>query len=150
MNQLILGGILLALVGGYVWHCEAQKREYSVFLNETRRQGKEAKASADKKIAAYQAAKEKSDAENKALRAGNAALDLKLRGERAARGYLPPATPGAQRPDRASFDRAELGGALRRLDERVSGLIGEGDASRIDLDTARRWAQELQRDRIAP
>ena len=44
----------------------------------------------------------------------------------------------------ACFDRAELEQALRRFDEGVTGIIGEGDADAVGLNSVREWAQTLR------
>ena len=134
--------VIAVLVGGYVWHCEKGKREHAVFVSNVERLGKEAKAAAELKAAADLKAKEKADAEAKRLHADNTALAQRLRDARARSGVLPPAAPTAKRPDLITFDRAELERAIQFLDAGVWGIAKEGDEARIDLDVAKRWAQE--------
>jgi hypothetical protein len=54
--------------------------------------------------------------------------------------YVPAAPANSRSPETACFDRRQLEQALRRLDAGVSGLVGEGDETRLKLDTAIRWA----------
>lgn len=140
--QLVIFALVASAIGLYIWHCEKTKLDHAVFRSEVERAGKEAKAEADKREADDKKAKEKADEENKRMSDNVAALNLKLRNERAARSYVPAAAPGARRPDVAPFDRAELERAIQRLDGGVSGLIAEGDQARVGLDTARKWAQD--------
>jgi len=86
--------------------------------------------------------KERADRENAKLRDSNAALARSLRDSRARASYVPAPAPGAKRPEYATFDRAILERAIQHLDERVSGIVAEGDKARIDLDTAKGWANE--------
>jgi len=70
-------------------------------------------------------------------------LDLRrLRNQRSASGGLPKAPAASSRPDLAAFDRAELAGALRALDDDFQAIAGEGAAATIGLDSAKRWAQQ--------
>jgi len=113
---------------------------FEVFKAEVKAKGDAAAAEAARIDAENAKRKEKADAERKRLLSANADLAARLRDARAGRGYVPEAAPGSASPDRAAFNRAELDGALRRLDAGVSGLIAEGDAARLGLDSAREWA----------
>lgn len=120
---------------------DALQAQYSAFVDKVRATGLEAKKAAEAKEKSDKERKEKSDAENTELRANNTALAKRLRDERARSRFVPAAAPGSTSPDRACFGRSELERALQRLDEAVSGLVAEGDAARIDLNTAKGWAK---------
>lgn len=117
------------------------KQEYARFQADVQAKGEAAAREAARIDAENARRKEKSDAERKRLLTINAGLADRLRDSRSGRGYVPEPAPGSASPDRAAFNRTELDAALRRLDAGVSGLIAEGDAARIGLDTAREWAQ---------
>lgn len=86
--------------------------------------------------------KEKADAENKRT-INNLRADVKrLRDERTRGGGLSAPAPSAESPDRICFDPAKLSGALRKFDEGVLGIVAECSEAVINLDTAKRWAQE--------
>jgi len=138
-----IGGLSLAL-WVHTNRLESVKREYAAFVATVKAQGEEQLRRNKETIARDLKAKERIDAENRRLRSNLATRDLQLRQSRADAGYVPAASPGSASPDRAAFDRSELDGAIRQLDASVSGLIAEGDQARIDLDTARRWAQERE------
>ena len=121
---------------------DAVKREYAAFVATVKAQGEEQERRNKETIARDLKAKERIDAENRRLRSNLATRDLELRNARSSSGYVPAASPGSASPDRASFDRAELDGAIRRLDESVSGIVAQGDQARLDLDAAKRWVQE--------
>ena len=138
---LVLAGFALAwTIQG--WRLDAANAKYDKFVIQTEALGKEAERKAEAQRLNDIKRKEQADAENKhtidSLRADN----KRLRNERAAGSYVPPAGPGASRPDLACFDRTELESALRQLDEEVSGLIGEGAEAVGDLNTAKTWAQK--------
>lgn len=139
--QLIAIGLLV--LSGYLYykHCESVKAEYVLVIAEAKRLGAEQEKKTQEIISRNIREKEKADSENSRLRKSNAALSRSLRESRSRGQFLPPAPSGAKRPERACIDRAEFERALQRLDERVSGLIEEGDKARIDLDTAKDWAQ---------
>jgi hypothetical protein len=138
--QLIAIGLLVLTVFGYVKHCQSVKEDYFNFVEKTKLIGEEQERKTKETIARNLKEKERSDAENKRLRTANAALSRSLRESRSSRQYLPAPSPSAKRPDAATFDRGELERAIQSLDERVSGLIEQGDKARIDLDTAKEWA----------
>ena len=67
--------------------------------------------------------------------------DIKRMRDDRTRGRFVPAAPASSRnPGIACFDRAELEQAIRRLDSGVSGLLEQGDADAVGLNTARAWA----------
>jgi hypothetical protein len=119
----------------------ATKAEYSAFVAEVQAKGQAAEKAAQETIKRDKQAKETTDAQNLKLRSANAALAASLRQSRATSGILSAAPTGSSRPDLACYDRAFLERSLQRFDAGTSGLVGEGDAYRIDLDGARDWAQ---------
>jgi hypothetical protein len=146
MGYVVLGlGTVVLILGTLLKiqtaRLDSVKAEYFSFVEKTKLAGEEQERKTKETIARNLKEKERSDAENKRLRTANAALSRSLRESRSSRQYLPAPSPSAKRPDAATFDRAELERAIQLLDERVSGLIEQGDQARIDLDTARTWAQ---------
>ena len=60
------------------------------------------------------------------------------------RGSLVPQNPaGSASPNLACFDRAELDSALREFSRATSELAIEGESATIDLDTGKKWIQEI-------
>jgi hypothetical protein len=137
---VVVAGLLLALKIQTA-RLESSEARYFNFVEKTKLLGEEQERKSKETIARNLKEKERSDAENKRLRSTNAALSRSLRESRSGRQFVPAPSPSAKRPDAATFDRAELERAIQLLDERVSGLIEQGDQARIDLDTARTWAQ---------
>ena len=140
----IIGLAVVSGVGWYIYDCESTKTDYAVFKSNVELLGKKAKADAENLEAQDKLAKEKADAENKTLRSDNAALAKRLRDARSRSGRVPEASPTARRPDLITLDRAELRRTLEYLDERGSGIAEESDQGRIDLNTAKTWAQGRQ------
>lgn len=139
--QFIAGAGIVLAIGGYYLDCEHNKNDYKNFVASLKADQKLAE-----KVSGIQAKNDRRKNEilhneNANLRASNAALSRSLRDARSRANYLPPAAPGAKRPEVATFDRQELERAIQRLDDRVSGIIEKGDQARIDLDTARSWAK---------
>jgi hypothetical protein len=85
--------------------------------------------------------KEKADAEHTQTIAALNADIKRLRVERARRSFVPGAATSAGRPGIACFDATELESAIRGLDQEVRGLVDQGSAAIVDLNTAKRWAQ---------
>lgn len=142
LNPWVLLALTLAGASlfGYGLHIGNQRLEsYQIAVKAV---GKVQEANTKRIIAENKSRKEKADASNTKLVADNAALNKQLRNERARRGYVPAAAPGAKSPNTAKVNRAELERAIQRLDERVSGIVAQCDKGRIDLDTAKDWAQE--------
>lgn len=110
------------------------------FVSTTKAQGEAAQKEADAKAKADRQLKESSDREYQTAIAGLRADVERMRNARARAGYVPAAPAGSRSPGLACFDRADLEGALRRLDAGISGLIGEGDADAVGLNVGRRWA----------
>lgn len=119
------------------------KAEYAKFQAEIRATGEAAIRAAKQREAEDQKRKEQADAALAKTRkdmAGVYAAYQRLRDQRAASGFLPPATAGSSRPDRACFNRAELERTLGVLDAEGAGIAAEGDDARVGLDAAKRWA----------
>jgi hypothetical protein len=131
---LILYGLIVLAVGGYVWHCEAVKAENTkaAAIAEQQQIENAKKAFRDLKV------KERSD-ENYELRI--AALERRLRQPRAS--LLPAVTPAAGSPPTITFDHRQLDDALRSFDSGVAELVGEGEKAVIGLDEARSWARSI-------
>lgn len=122
---------------------DALVAKYNKFVADTKAAGDEQNRKTAKTIADNQAAKESADGQNLKLRRANADLATSLLSARASRGYLPPAAAGTARPELACFDRTLFESAAKRLDEGLSGLAGEGDGFRVDLDSAKAWSKAV-------
>lgn len=146
-------GVALLVTAGFAYlqtgRLSIEKREHALFVKTTKQIGEAAQRAAAKRIEADKKAKGKADEENRKTIAGLRADNKRLRDERARSGYVPPAAPGARRPDLATFDRAELERALQFLDAGVQEIVGEGDESRVNLDTGKHWIKD-QRSRESP
>ena len=100
---------------------------------------------ADKIEAKDIARKEKADASHAKTRRdmdGLYAAYRSLRDSATKRSLLPEAAPSAASPATAAFDRSGLDNALSGFDRGITGLLEEGDRAIVDLNAARRWAQE--------
>lgn len=148
---LALGSFALGLASGaggawtvQGWRLDTVQAKFDGFVATTKAEGeaaeKLAKAAADED----KRNKERVDREYQTTIAGLAADVKRLRDDRARSGYVPAAPAGSRSPGLACFDRAELEQALRRFDEGVTGIIGEGDADAVGLNSAREWAQTLR------
>lgn len=123
------------------WRLDAVKAEFKGFVDTTRALGEAAQKLSDATKAADKKRKDQADAENKRTIDTLRADVKRLRNARAGGDFVPTAAPGADRPDLACFDRAELERAIRDLDRGVQGLVDEGSEAAVNLDTARTWAQ---------
>lgn len=157
------GAIFLAGVasgGGVAWKVQGWRLEaatsritvvqtkYDSFVSEVKLTGERMRDHAIKQAALDKAKKEKTDAQNKAARARNAAVIAKLRldaseRERRRGGTVPPSPGTTSGADLATFDRPLLERALRSLVAGVRNLVDEGTAAVTDLDSAKSWAGEL-------
>jgi hypothetical protein len=129
------------LLTGYIKGCTDERVNSVAFKAKVEALGEEAKKVAKAQEAKDKLKKEQADRENRLSSARIATLSRQLRESRSAKRYVPPAAPGSASPDRATFDRGKLEQAIRQLDDGVSRIIEEGDRARIDLDTAKKWAQ---------
>lgn len=151
---------LLALVaavwghGAYTGYSHAHgqtvalQAQFDTFRAETAALGKVAEANRIAVETADNARKAKADNENRSTIAVLRADNKRLRDERASSSFLPQASPTARSPDSITFDRRLLEQALQRLDEGVSGLVGAGDEARVNLDTAKTWAQRALNEAV--
>ncbi len=142
LAALLLG---LGMGGGAAWHVQglkltAVKAEYKGFVAQVEAAGKAAEKEAARVIAAGKEAKQKADDENKVTITQLNADIVRLRNSRTSRGYVPASSASSNRPDLACFNRGELEHAIRQLDDGVSRLLAEGDASALNLNTAKLWA----------
>jgi hypothetical protein len=137
----LLGLGVLLLLTGYIKGCTDERVKSVAFQAKVEALGEEAKKRVKEQEAKDKLKKEQADRENQVSSKRIADLSRQLRESRSAKRYVPPAAPGSASPDRATFDRAELDGAIRRLDAGVQGLIDEGDTAVTDLNTARKWAK---------
>lgn len=138
IGAFVAGGVGAWKVQG--WRLDAVKAEHQSFVAQTKTLGEAAQKAADATKAADKSRKEQADAENKrtldTLRTDN----KRLRNARAGSNFLPAAAPGAARPDRACFDRAEFERALQRFDNGTTAIVGEGDEARVGLNSSKSWA----------
>lgn len=148
---LLLGSFALGLASGaggawtvQGWRLDAVQAEFDGFTATVKAQGeaaeKLAKAAADED----KRNKERVDREYQTTIAGLTADVKRLRDDRARAGYVPAAPAGSRSPELACFDRSELEQALRRFDEGITGIIGEGDAQAVGLNVARSWAAGIR------
>ena len=144
---LLLAAFVAGLASGAApaWYVQglrldAVQAKYDGFVATTKAQGEAAKNEAEAKAKADRQLKESSDREYQTAIAGLRADVERMRNARARASYVPAAPAGSRSPGLACFDRADLEGALRRLDAGISGLIGEGDTDAVGLNVGRRWA----------
>jgi hypothetical protein len=135
------GGVAWKVQG---WRLEAVRAEFAGFTATVKAQGEAAEKLAVAQAAEDKRKKESSDHEYKIALAALTADNQRMRDERARRGYVPAAPASSQSPDLACFDRIELEQALRRFDEGITGIIAEGDAGAVALNSAREWARTLR------
>ena len=147
---ILLGVLGIASAGAYAngvrWELKYQKlnAEYVSFSNGVAKLGEQAKAK--NALIAFDDIKKKERVDDENARRHTADINTILRLRRdadgARRSFVPPASAGAARPDLACFDRTALESALRELVTEVRGFVDEGAAATIDLDTAKIWNQE--------
>jgi hypothetical protein len=149
-NPLVLVWIALtafAAGGGaawkvQAWRLDAVQAKFDGFVEVTRAEGEAAKKWADAVEVANKQRKDRADAENARTIGALRAANRRMRDARATRSLLPAPAAGAGSPATASFNRPELERALRGFDLGVTELIDEGDEARVNLDTAKAWAQQ--------
>ena len=148
---LALGSFALGLASGaggawtvQGWRLDAVQAKFDGFTATVKAEGDAAKKLADATAAEDKRKKESSDHDYQTRIAGLVADNQRLRDARARSGYVPAAPAGSRSPELACFDRAELEQALRRFDEGVTGIIGEGDADAVGLNVARSWAAGIR------
>lgn len=136
----IIAGVMAVAVGAYVLHCEHVKKDRAGIIATLEAQAESQKKENERIARENNAKREKADAETKKLRAANLSLAKRVR-DNANASILPPASGGTASPERIAFDRGELDRALSAFAAGAAELAIEGDQARLDLDTARRWAQ---------
>ena len=157
-GSLTLGlGITIALLSialsavGWLYNGALKEKarvqgEYEAFKLVTKRLGDNAEKDRIAKESADKTRKEKADAENAATRKRVTELNRQLRDARskisALGSPLSATSPSAKRPQIISFIRADLDRTLSEFVAETSRIAEEGDDYRIDLDTAKKWAQE--------
>ncbi len=159
LNPTVLLGIALAgalAFGGLQTHRlgSAQERigaitaQFEDFKASVQAQGRAAQERAESQAKADKQRQEKANVQNQTVRARDAAVIAQLRRERdsARSSIVPTAASAPTDPGRASFDRAELESALRVLLGEVRGLVDEGSAAVVDLNSAKLWAGKLSYD----
>jgi hypothetical protein len=134
------------LAGGAAWkfqgmRLDATKAEYKGFVATVKAQGEAAQTVAKAQAERDKKLKEGIDREHQTDIARLTADNQRLRNERAHTNYVPAAPAGSRSPNLACFDRTELERALQQFDKGISGILGEGDAATVGLNTARTWAQ---------
>lgn len=138
--MFIAGGLSMHVVDNISYSKLAAK--HATFVAEVKVTGEQAKKEAAARAALEKKQKENSDADHKRAVAGLTAQLERMRNERnsGSGGLRAPETPPGS-PDGTCLDPAQLAGALRRLDEGVLGLLGEGAKAQAELDSVKRWAQ---------
>lgn len=132
------GGVAWKLQG---WRLDAVKAEFKGFVDTTKAIGEAAQKLSDATKAADKKRQEQANEENKRTTDTLRADIKRLRNARASGNFVPAAATSASRPDLACFDRPELERAIRVLDLEIQGLVDEGSAAAVNLNTARGWAQ---------
>ena len=136
--------------GGAWWvqglRLDAVQAKYDGFVATTKAEGEAAQKLADAKAAEDKRKKESSDHEYETTIASLRADVKRMRDDRTRGSFVPAAPAGSRNLGVACFDRAELEQAIRRLDAGVSGLVEQGDADAVGLNTARAWAGGIRPD----
>lgn len=114
---------------------------FDKFKADTAAAGNVAKAKADAQTLADKLAKDQADAEHARTVAALTLTIDGLRKQRPAGSFVPAAPAGTSRPDLICFDRAAYSAADGEFTSGARGLADEGTAATIDIDTAKRWAQ---------
>ena len=137
--------LILAFLGIYFYGhhegFEEEKAAYDLFVSQTAALGKKATADADAQVARDKLAKEKADEDNLKRIADLDTTIKQLRAQHSGGSFLPAAASGSLRPDLACFDRTAYLAAFGEFVTEARGLVDEGAAATVDLDTAKLWAQ---------
>ena len=139
----IIAGVLALGAGGYILHCEAVKKDRAQIIASLEAQAKEQEKRNNERIAHDKKAKETADESANRQMASLQRTIVRLRNDRERAPSLPAAPAGSAKPDLACFSRADLDRALGNFEAGVEGLVAEGAAATIGLDTARDWAKSL-------
>lgn len=140
----VVYALVAGLLVGYVKGCTDEQQRFAAFRAAVDAVGKAQEQRTRERIALDVKRKKESDRENLRLRADYNLVAKRLRDERASRGLLPARPTAAGGPAVAAFDWDQLDRAILDYRGAVAQLLEEGDQARIDLDTARRWAQQPQ------
>ena len=136
----IAAGAFVSGAGGAWWVQGLRLDAVQAFVATTKAQGEAAKKLAEATAAEDKRKKESSDHEYK-LRIASLTADVsRLRDARAGSRFVPAAPAGSRRVDLACFDRAELERTIRDFDAAIQGLVDQGSADAVGLNTARAWA----------
>lgn len=137
-------------VGGAWWvqglRLDALQSKYDGFVATVKAQGDAAKKLADATAAEDKRKKESSDHEYQTTIASLRADVKRMRDDRTRASFVPAAPAGSRNPEIACFNRSDLEQAIRRLDSGISGLVEQGDADAVGLNTARAWAGGIRFD----
>ena len=152
----IAAGVLFLSMGAVTWiqtsRLETCQTEFAGFKATVKAAGDAAIKEKARVEAETKALKEKTDAEIKIALADNKSLAGQLHDDRARSRALSKPAPRAPSPARACFRGPIIDAAVARLvedasashgqlDAELSAIVGEGEAARIGLDGAKRWAQ---------
>jgi hypothetical protein len=149
-NPWVLLGLLAALVSSFFYGVHMEAGRFESFKAQVKVVGDaQEKRAAQRGKDNKQLKKDADDdykAKNAKLAASNAALVAKL--QRGPGGSVLPArqqpvAPGS--PDTLCFDRPELDGALRAFTAGAAGLVGEGEALKLKLDTGIDWVEQQRK-----
>lgn len=145
--KVVAVGLLVAILAAYGVTMRTQRdiarAEYSDYRRDVAVAAQAAAEQALKKTIADEKRKEEADEENMRLQRSLADATRKLRDARAASSFVPATASCPSRPESACFQRADLERALRELDQEVQRLVDEGSRAVVELDTVKRWAQEM-------
>lgn len=138
--------IALALVAGlavgYVKGCTDQQEKHDRFVGGVEALGRQAELDLSDAIKEGIARQEKANADYQAEHNRTHTLARQLRDERAHSRALSAAAAAAAGSPRASVNRADVFGAVGRLDAGLSELAEQADGERTALNTAKKWAQD--------
>lgn len=122
---------------------DASVAKYDLFVEQVKSVGELAEAEATRIEDEHKQLKKDTDNENK-LALDTLRADIKrMRNDRSGGSFVPAAPAGSSRPDLACYDRTKLIGATGRLIDGVRGLVDEGSAATINLNTAKAWARGI-------
>lgn len=146
----LIGVAFITGAGGAWWvqglRLDAVQAKYDGFVATTKAQGEAAKKLADAMAAEDKRKKESSDHEYQTTIASLRADVKRMRDARAGSRFVPAAPAASRRVDLACFDRAELERTIRDFDTAIQGLLEQGDADAVGLNTARAWAGGIRPD----
>lgn len=122
---------------------DALRLEYKEFKDATELLGREAEKDRVLKEAEDKRNNQKVQDEYQRTLAKFAADNKRLRDARAgpSGSFVSTPSPTATRPDLICFDRGQFDAALRGFVDEVAGIVEEGGACVIDLDSAKSWAK---------